>query len=75
MVQSPAHARLYTTPCHYRDRNTQRGEFIFYSDRIIRLIVEEALNHLPVVDKTVETPTGAHYNGVAFCGKIAGVSS
>ncbi|KAK9897825.1 putative uracil phosphoribosyltransferase 1 [Cystobasidium minutum MCA 4210] len=57
-----------------RDRNTQRGEFIFYSDRIIRLLVEESLNHLPVVDKTVQTPTGANYDGVAFCGKIAGVS-
>lgn len=58
-----------------RDRTTQRGAFIFYSDRIIRLLVEEGLNHLPVVDKSVETPTGAAYNGVGFCGKIAGVSS
>lgn len=57
-----------------RDVNTQRGEFIFYSDRIIRLLVEEGLNHLPVVDKAVQTPTGATYNGVGFCGKIAGVS-
>lgn len=57
-----------------RDRNTQRGEFIFYSDRIIRLLVEEGLNHLPVVEKVVETPTGARYDGVGFCGKIAGVS-
>lgn len=30
---------------------------MFYSDRIIRLLVEEGLNHLPVVPKTVETPT------------------
>lgn len=58
-----------------RDRNTQRGEFIFYSDRIIRLLVEEGLNYLPVVEKVVETPTGARYDGVGFCGKIAGVSS
>lgn len=59
----------------HRDRETKRGEFIFYSDRIIRLLVEEALNHLAVKPKTVVTPTGAEYNGVAFCGKIAGVSS
>ena len=58
-----------------RDRSTQRGEFIFYSDRIIRLLVEEGLNHLPVLAKVVETPTGASYDGVGFCGKIAGVSS
>jgi len=37
---------LYTI---IRDKNTSRGDFIFYSDRIIRLLVEEGLNHLPVV--------------------------
>ena len=58
-----------------RDRETPRGQFIFYSDRIIRLLVEEGLNHLPTVAKTVVTPTGAEYHGVGFCGKIAGVSS
>lgn len=45
---------LYTI---IRDKNTSRGDFIFYSDRIIRLLVEEGLNHLPVVPKVVETPT------------------
>ncbi|KAG0271505.1 Uracil phosphoribosyltransferase, synthesizes UMP from uracil, partial [Linnemannia exigua] len=40
-----------------RDKNTQRADFIFYSDRIIRILVEEGLNHLPVVEKTVVTPT------------------
>ena len=45
---------LYTI---IRDKNTSRGDFLFYSDRIIRLLVEEGLNHLPVISKTVETPT------------------
>lgn len=45
---------LYTI---IRDKNTSRGDFLFYSDRIIRLLVEEGLNHLPVVKRTVETPT------------------
>ena len=45
---------LYTI---IRDKETSRGDFLFYSDRIIRLLVEEGLNHLPVVDRTVETPT------------------
>lgn len=51
---------LYTI---IRDKDTSRGDFLFYSDRIIRLLVEEGLNHLPVVPKTVQTPTvcdGAH---------------
>ncbi|KAG5362605.1 Uracil phosphoribosyltransferase [Yarrowia sp. B02] len=57
-----------------RDKNTSRSDFIFYSDRIIRLLVEEGLNQLPVTDKLVKTPTGAEFKGLAFEGKICGVS-
>jgi uracil phosphoribosyltransferase len=57
-----------------RDKNTERGDFIFYSNRIIRLLVEEGLNHLPVVAHTVTTPVGKDYSGVKFQGKICGVS-
>ncbi|KAK4127704.1 PRTase-like protein [Parathielavia appendiculata] len=57
-----------------RDKNTQRGDFIFYSNRIIRLLVEEGLNHLPTVEHTVTTPVGRSYDGLAFQGKICGVS-
>jgi len=57
-----------------RDTNTSRADFIFYSNRIIRLLVEEGLNHLPVVEHTVSTPLGPTYQGVKFEGKICGVS-
>ena len=57
-----------------RDKNTNRGDFIFYSNRINRLLVEEALNHLPVLPHTITTPLGRTYNGVKFEGKICGVS-
>ena len=57
-----------------RDRNTARADFIFYSNRIIRLLVEEGLNHLPVVEKLITTPVGRSYSGVKFQGKICGVS-
>ncbi|KAK5061480.1 Uracil phosphoribosyltransferase, synthesizes UMP from uracil [Exophiala bonariae] len=57
-----------------RDKNTQRADFIFYSNRIIRLLVEEGLNHLPVVTHTVTSPVGKDYVGVRFEGKICGVS-
>lgn len=57
-----------------RNKNTQRADFIFYSNRIIRLLVEEGLNHLPVVEHTVSTPVGRNYAGVMFQGKICGVS-
>jgi len=62
---------LYTI---IRDKDTPRGDFIFYSDRIIRLLVEEGLNHLPVLPRTVQTPTGVTYDGLGFEGKICGVS-
>lgn len=57
-----------------RDKNTTRADFIFYSNRIIRLLVEEGLNHLPVVSHSVTSPVGTSYNGVRFEGKICGVS-
>lgn len=57
-----------------RNKDTQRGDFIFYSNRIIRLLVEEGLNHLPTVEHTVTTPVGRPYDGLSFQGKICGVS-
>ncbi|KAI9306218.1 uracil phosphoribosyltransferase-domain-containing protein [Cunninghamella echinulata] len=57
-----------------RSKETPRADFIFYADRIIRLLVEEGLNHLPVIDKSVDTPTGVEYKGLSFQGRICGVS-
>ena len=57
-----------------RDRTTARADFIFYSNRIIRLLVEEGLNHLPVIEHIITTPVGRSYAGVKFQGKICGVS-
>ena len=54
MPQTAQLEALYTI---IRNKGTSRGDFLFYSDRIIRLLVEEGLNHLPVVKKVVETPT------------------
>lgn len=62
---------LYTI---IRDKNTTRSDFVFYSDRIIRLLVEEGLNHLPVQGRVVETETGQKFEGVSFLGQICGVS-
>ncbi|KJX99159.1 uracil phosphoribosyltransferase like protein [Zymoseptoria brevis] len=57
-----------------RDKTTGRADFIFHSNRISRLLVEEALNHLPVLHHTITTPVGRTYAGVEFEGKICGVS-
>ncbi|GMG40587.1 unnamed protein product [Ambrosiozyma monospora] len=62
---------LYTI---IRDKDTDRGDFVFYSDRIIRLLVEEGLNQLPVKPVDIKTPLGHAYQGQRFQGKICGVS-
>ena len=56
-----------------RNRDTKRNEFLFYSERIIRLLIEEALNHLPTQEKTVTTPTGTQFTGTEFVGKLCAV--
>jgi uracil phosphoribosyltransferase len=55
-----------------RDKNTKRADFIFYSNRIIRLLVEEGLNHLPVVEHTITTPVGrrGRYAVSALCVRV-----
>lgn len=70
-MQTLTHASSYSI---IRDKNTNRSDFIFHSNRIIRLLVEEGLNHLPVQQHMVTTPVGRTYNGVKFEGKICGVS-
>src|SRR5258708_7885143 len=57
-----------------RNKDCTRKDFIFYSDRLIRLVIEEALTLTPVIEKTIITPTGEFYHGVEFQKKICGVS-
>mmetsp|Transcript_88471 Transcript_88471/g.245720 ORF Transcript_88471/g.245720 Transcript_88471/m.245720 type:complete len:474 (+) Transcript_88471:68-1489(+) len=57
-----------------RCRTTSRTDFVFYADRLIRLVVEAALGKLPFENTTVTTPSGDPYQGVNFCPKLCGVS-
>ncbi|CAL9780186.1 unnamed protein product [Musa acuminata subsp. burmannicoides] len=57
-----------------RDAKTTKHDFIFYSDRLIRLVVEHGLGHLPFKEKQVNTPTGSVYTGVEFCKRLCGIS-
>lgn len=41
-----------------RDKTTSNADFVFYSNRLNRLVVEAGLGHLPFREKTVVTPTG-----------------
>ena len=57
-----------------RSQTCNRSDFVFYSDRLIRLVVEHALGHLPFRNEIVTTPNGDRYNGVTFSKKICGVA-
>ncbi|XP_061785559.1 uridine-cytidine kinase-like 1 isoform X1 [Nerophis lumbriciformis] len=58
-----------------RNKETNRDEFIFYSKRLMRLLIEHALSFLPLKPVSVETPQGGVYDGMWLSGKrITGVS-
>jgi uracil phosphoribosyltransferase len=57
-----------------RDRNARRDDFVFYSGRIIRLLLETALDLLPFEAHEAETPVGARYDGLRFHPDVCGVS-
>uniref|UniRef100_A0A8C2Q8Q4 Uridine-cytidine kinase n=1 Tax=Cyprinus carpio TaxID=7962 RepID=A0A8C2Q8Q4_CYPCA len=58
-----------------RNKDTSRDEFIFYSKRLMRLLIEHALSFLPSKACFIQTPQGQEYEGRRFRGKgITGVS-
>ncbi|VDK54147.1 unnamed protein product [Cylicostephanus goldi] len=57
-----------------KDKNTEHSDFVFYADRLMRLVIEEALNKLPYMEVTVTTPTHCHYKGIQFMRGNCGVS-
>ena len=60
---------------YVRNKDTSRDEFIFYSKRLIRLVIEYSLSLLPFEAVSVATPQGMDYEG-RRCSvkKICGVS-
>jgi uridine kinase len=57
-----------------RDRNTSKSDFVFYADRLIRLVVEHGLGQLPFTEKMVTTPVDGTYVGLSFTRGLCGVS-
>ncbi|XP_013136435.1 PREDICTED: uridine-cytidine kinase-like 1 [Papilio polytes] len=58
-----------------RNKDTSRDEFIFYSKRLMRLVIEFALSLLPYSQLDVDTPQGFAYRGrKCDVEKICGVS-
>lgn len=58
-----------------RNKETTRDEFIFYSNRLMRLLIEYALSLLPFEDVCVKTTLGHEYEGKRHANaKVCGVS-
>lgn len=57
-----------------RDVNTSKEDFVFYTDRISRIVLEHALNLLPYDYKEIKTPNGIDVRGISFNTPICGVS-
>lgn len=57
-----------------RDKETNRIDFVYYADRLIRLIFEHGLTLLPHEECEVMTPTGVPYKGHRPSSGICGVS-
>uniref|UniRef100_A0A8R1TTV8 Uridine kinase n=1 Tax=Onchocerca volvulus TaxID=6282 RepID=A0A8R1TTV8_ONCVO len=62
--QTPQVRGLHT---FIRDRRTPRDEFNFYSDRLMRILIENAMNFMPFADATVTTFVGKR-NTAQICG-------
>jgi len=41
-----------------RDKDTSSADFVFYSRRLARLLIEDALSELPTESKSIQTPCG-----------------
>lgn len=77
------HARLHVLPesrqlraLHTiaRDRAVDRGVFVHHARRIIRQLLEKAIDLLPFEPASIVTPVGALYEGLRIAGQVTGVS-
>lgn len=46
-----------------RSKDTDRDDFIFYSKRLMRLLIEDVMSMLPFTSVVVDTPQGFQYQG------------
>ncbi|WP_394613564.1 uracil phosphoribosyltransferase [Lentzea sp. JNUCC 0626] len=56
-----------------RDRDVSREDFVFYTERINRLLIEAGLDLLPFEPHDVTTPVGATYHGLRATERLVGV--
>ncbi|XP_065843098.1 uridine-cytidine kinase-like 1 isoform X2 [Oscarella lobularis] len=74
LCQIPSTPQIQCIQTIIRDKNTPRDEFIFYSKRLSRILIEYALTFLPYNPLVVSTSLAKPYEGMHFQGDICGVS-
>lgn len=52
------HTLLHSLPRSPSDRTSSKNDFVFYTNRICRIVVEAGLGQLPFKEKVVVTPAG-----------------
>jgi uracil phosphoribosyltransferase len=57
-----------------RDKHASRKDFVFYSHRIIRLLLEAGMDLLPFDKHEITTPVGETYHGLKFTSKLCAVA-
>uniref|UniRef100_A0A7E4W6D1 Uridine kinase n=1 Tax=Panagrellus redivivus TaxID=6233 RepID=A0A7E4W6D1_PANRE len=57
-----------------RNRDTPRDEFVFYSERLMRILIEYAINFIPYEDAEVVMPNGKNYHGKRRSAEVCGVA-
>lgn len=70
----PQTNQLRTLHSIIRDKNATQEDFVFYSNRIIRQVLETGLGLLPFHSQKVMTPVGETYEGLKLAAKICAVS-
>ena len=53
-----------------RDKTTSRSDFIFYVERLSRLLIEEGLNKLQYRETHIVTPTKSDFKGLELATKV-----
>lgn len=57
-----------------RDKNADRDGFVFYSKRLMRILMEKTMSLLPFESVECTTPNEKPYKGMRFNGTLCGVS-
>ncbi|MEV4772040.1 uracil phosphoribosyltransferase [Micromonospora humida] len=70
----PQTNRLRALHTVIRDRDASRADFVQTSAQIFRLLLDTALDLLPVVPTPVRTPVGQTYHGLRPAAPVCGVS-